>query len=199
VKLWRVQYAPPESPRLTEPPGGWTPFEGPLERLPRSRRDLYELLGNPGAGKVDRRWRRRSIARIRIPGINPFDGHRLAEPYFREGFRRGFIACPDLEVGRAWAFAFRHQRHDATRPLSVHAWGAAIDIDAPLNRGRYFARGQAPKPGSIEWRDVWPEGLPMAFVRAFCSAGFRWGGDWDGDGEAADHTFVDPMHFELRA
>ena len=93
---------------------------------------------------------------------------------------------------------FRHQRHDPSRPLSIHSWGAAIDINPKDGRGRYFKRGITPPLWGNSWYDHWPNSLHQDFVEAFQSVGFRWGGDWDGDGQTDDHTFIDPMHFELR-
>lgn len=57
-----------------------------------------------------------------------------------------------------------------TRSLSNHAFGMAIDFDAPAN-----GRGTA---GHI----------PPAVVDVFKRWGFAWGGDWH---------WTDPMHFEL--
>ena len=38
-------------------------------------------------------------------------------------------------------------------------------------------------------RLLWPDGLPRAFVEAFESVGFSWGGRWKG--------YCDPMHFSF--
>jgi hypothetical protein len=60
------------------------------------------------------------------------------------------------------------------RSLSMHAFGAAIDFDAPNN-----AMG-----------DSTPEFLPDSIiVKAFENHGWTWGGRWSGRG-------VDGMHFE---
>ena len=57
-----------------------------------------------------------------------------------------------------------------TTSLSNHAFGMAIDFDAPQN-----ARGTAGQ-------------IPPAVVQVFKDWGFAWGGDWH---------YTDPMHFEL--
>jgi hypothetical protein len=57
-----------------------------------------------------------------------------------------------------------------THSLSNHAFGMAIDFDAPQN-----ARGTAGQ-------------IPPAVVQVFKDWGFAWGGDWH---------YTDPMHFEL--
>lgn len=195
----RFQIAPPEPPALDV--GTWEPWVGPLGQLPRTRADVYDVFGNPGVGAVDRAWKRRNIVVVRdMPGIEGlrFRCHRLAEPYHREALRRATLSCPEYRFPWAGSFAFRHQRHDKDRPLSMHSWGIAIDIYPKANRSRYFPRGQGPEQFSEQWWALWPDGMPEAFVRAFQSVGFTWGADWDEDGSSLDHTYRDPMHFELR-
>jgi peptidoglycan LD-endopeptidase CwlK len=36
-------------------------------------------------------------------------------------------------------------------------------------------------------------------VAAMMGIDVRWGGDWDGDRDVSDHTFIDLPHFELRS
>ena len=60
----------------------------------------------------------------------------------------------------------------AERPLSLHAWGLAVDLNAASNPFRGRSR-QDPR-----------------LVRAMERHGFTWGGRWP--------TRPDPMHFELR-
>ncbi|MFC6659384.1 M15 family metallopeptidase [Deinococcus multiflagellatus] len=72
------------------------------------------------------------------------------------------------------AFAPRHMGHDRNRPLSVHAFGAALDFDAAWNGyGVPLDRMQIN-------RDV---------VRTFEECGWHWGGRW------AD-PYEDGMHFQ---
>lgn len=130
-------------------------------------------------------------------------------PYLVEGLRRAESAWFTLPAGdrsrvqdpkfRVGGYNFRRMRHDTPerakaegrplRPLSRHAWGAAVDVDADNNAAREFPAGGTPLPWSPEWRAVWPRGLEPWFVLAMESVGFRWGGRWRG--------FCDPMHFEL--
>jgi D-alanyl-D-alanine carboxypeptidase-like protein len=168
-------------------------FDGPLERVPRNRADLIALLGHPGKVVADLAWVKANIVTVHdMPGVPSkwhFQIHRLIEPYGREGFRRAHIACPDYVIERAASFVHRHMRHDPTLDLSIHSWGAAIDVDPSLNEAATFKRGQEPVPFSQAWRVRWPKGLPQAFVEAFESVGFAWGGRWK--------VYVDPMHFEF--
>lgn len=72
------------------------------------------------------------------------------------------------------AAAFRHMGHDRSRPLSVHAFGAAVDVDAAWN-----AYGVPPAQMQID-RDV---------VRVFQECGWEWGGLWS-------DPYEDGMHFQ---
>ncbi len=173
---------------------GKKPFKGPLEKLPTNRAEVYELFGNPGDKTLDPAWERKNILnKVMIPGVpNKTRLHRLAQPYVLEAFKRAQAAAPDHKIILVGGFNYRHQRHDTDLPLSYHSWGIAVDVNPAQNAGKYakdFPGGKIPKPFSKEWREAYPEGLPEEFVRAFCSVGFSWGGDWK--------SFCDPMHFEL--
>ncbi|HZP16723.1 MAG TPA: M15 family metallopeptidase, partial [Terriglobales bacterium] len=67
-------------------------------------------------------------------------------------------------------FAFRPQRMGGR--LSTHSWGIAIDLNPESN-----AQGTA---GSMD----------RGVVEIFKSAGFAWGGNWQG-------RCRDPMHFQF--
>ncbi|TPQ33826.1 hypothetical protein C2U70_18510 [Bradyrhizobium guangdongense] len=69
-----------------------------------------------------------------------------------------------------------------TNRLSVHAFGAAIDINARF--GDYWLWAKRPD-GSITWRNR----IPREIVELFERHGFIWGGRW--------HHF-DSLHFEYR-
>lgn len=128
-----------------------------------------------------------------MPGVPPhlwFAVHRRGEPKLRKAFAAAQRACPTYKVRSAGCWVYRHQRHDPTRPLSNHSWGAAVDVDAADNASRSFATGNAPRPWSPAWRKFWPAGLPQAWVEGFLAVGgIGWGGSWS--------LFVDPMHFEV--
>lgn len=90
-----------------------------------------------------------------------------------------------LRSGECWGFACRRIRSGGN--WSNHAWGLAIDINAPANpmvsvkrlssmHGAGFARST--------WTDM-PEWLPELWKKY----GFRWGGDY--------RTMRDAMHFEF--
>ncbi len=179
-------------------PPEWPVWDGPMDRQPVSRGELYAQLGTPGtAGKENKQWHRENIVKSVIPGLpRHMWVNKYVEPYFREAFRRAQISCPDYKIFHAGAHVFRHIRHDPARSLSTHSWGIAVDVNATDNRARSFKKGTVPEAWSSEWMKLWPKGLPQPFVQAFQSCGFAWGSDWDEDGDVTDHTFSDPMHFE---
>ncbi|PYE51060.1 M15 family metallopeptidase [Deinococcus yavapaiensis] len=73
----------------------------------------------------------------------------------------------------------RHILHDRRNPLSVHSWGAAIDLDARWN-------GYGVKPV-----------ISQNVVRIFEMFGFAWGGRWHGNPPAAYYSAADGMHVEF--
>lgn len=173
--------------------GNWN--EPGLE-YPKTRGDVYEIFGDPGSGHVSRRWKAKNIVDLhgddRLPGVPArfyVQAHRLVEPYLREALRRAQLSS-DYEIERLGGFNFRHIRHDPKRPLSMHSWGIAVDINARDNFAKSFKRGSKPAPFTDLWRDIWPQGMDENFVKAFKSCGWFWGGDWQ--------TYADPMHFEWR-
>lgn len=65
--------------------------------------------------------------------------------------------------------------------LSIHSYGAAIDLD-PSNNSLH---DQTPRFAAF------PEVL-----RAFKDEGWLWGGDWNGDGSSTDERRPDGMHWQ---
>jgi hypothetical protein len=195
------------------PISGWPFWEGPAEVQPQNRREVYGTMGNPAStsspGKASSRWERENLIEChprhgnQLPGVPSnryIKVHRIVEPYLREGLRRAAISCPSYPIERIGVYNFRHIRHDVSRPLSMHAFGVAVDINPQWNRGIQYRRGEViPQAWTPEWFKVWPQGVPQAFVEAMQSCGFAWGSDWDEDGSNTDHTWQDPMHFEWLA
>jgi hypothetical protein len=175
-----------------EPP--FQKFAGP-GAIPESRNGVYRLYGNPGSGKVDRKWQRKHMVMARdLPGTwNKGKGrlycHKLTEERLREALRRCQVLGVLGYIERLGCFNFRHQRHDPSRPLSYHSWGIAVDINPKDNSPKRFGIRMEPKPFSDVWWDYWPKGVPPELVEAFESTGWTWGGRWS--------RFVDPMHFQL--
>jgi hypothetical protein len=116
--------------------------------------------------------------------------HEKAVPHIKLAFQLMEQFGVVDEVYKIWFFNYRHQRHDVTRPLSLHAWGIACDINSKENFA--WSPKDADKeiqPFTAEWYQKYPRGLTKTAVLCMKKAGFGWGGDWP--------TFRDPMHFEL--
>ncbi len=189
----------------------WPEFNGDtLLEPPASREEVERVFGRPylvdydgkPLSRVDSKWEKKNIvicqgdaAMPGVPNHYHFPVHRLLEARMREAFRRAQVVCPGHRIAKAWAFNFRHIRHDFRRPLSLHCW-CAVDVNPDENSAVTFKRGKAPEHFSQAWYKVWPRGLPQEFVDAFLSLGFTWGGDWDRD-DKPDESFVDPMHFQF--
>ena len=77
---------------------------------------------------------------------------------------------PEIKCVLSWAP--RHQLSDPSRPLSLHAWGLALDINPDEN------------PYGVE------STLNPKLVEIFETYGFEWGGRW---------KTPDPMHFQWEA
>jgi hypothetical protein len=77
------------------------------------------------------------------------------------------------------SFCFRPMR--GASKLSIHSYGAAIDLDAPRN-------------GLFDRTPHFTANHPV--VRAFLSEGWIWGGDWNGNGLSEDERRCDGMHFQ---
>jgi len=186
-------------------PRVWRPWDGPEEKQPTNRREVYQMFGNPGKGEPDRKWARDNIITLHqsrgnqlpgVPGNRWVEVHKDIEPYLREALRRAVITDPDYVIERIAGYVFRHTRHDPSRPLSLHSWGIAVDINPHLSSAKYFAKDEIPEAFSNEWNRIWPKGVPKEYVAAMQSCGFAWGSDWDEDGDNQDHRYQDPMHFE---
>ena len=167
-----------------------------------------ELYGNPGTGdEPDPAWVREHIVTFQgmkaLPGIPSrfyLAVHKdIADP-LRKALEAARKAAPWYTIQRAGCFVFLRVRwdtlaqaeheHRPLRPLSLHAWGIAIDLDPAQNSAHDFGDHPPPRPWSSTWVKLWPDGLPMQFVEAMEAAGFDWGGRW---------SLCDPMHFQIKA
>ncbi len=126
-----------------------------------------------GTIEPDARWVRANIVTARVPVLGTVTCHRLMIPQLRSALQEvknaGLASTLHTYDG---CYVPRFIERDPSRPISLHTWGIAIDIDAATN-GRGIRGTMDPR-----------------VVAIFKRWGFRWGGDW---------AWTDPMHFELGA
>jgi len=105
--------------------------------------------------------------------IRKIQVHRKIAPMFEDLMAYIFEQFPGYPILQLGGFCPRHKMHNPERGLSVHSWGAAIDINWKNN------------PVSRRLKTDFPDG----FVEVFEAAGWNWGGRWNG--------FKDAMHFQF--
>ena len=79
------------------------------------------------------------------------------------------------------SYSYRTMR--GLQHLSMHAYGCAMDFDAPRN----FLHNRTPHFAELR----------QAVVEPFLKLGGTWGGDWNGDGSTIDELRADGMHFQF--
>ncbi len=118
-------------------------------------------------------WVARNITRVQLPGMAATSCHRVMVPQLlavvEELIERDLYSHLDPSQF-AGCFVARHIDWNPSRPLSMHAWGLAIDFNT---RDNWL--GQTPK-------------MDRRVVEVFEKWGFDWGGHW---------RRPDGMHFEL--
>jgi hypothetical protein len=129
-------------------------------------------LGDGGTIHVDPAWVRAHIATATVPIIGNVTCNVAFLPQLREALtrvERAGLASSIHPSGYAGCFVPRFVSRDPTRLISHHAWGSAVDLNAPEN-----PFGAKPT-------------MDRRIVAIFTSLGFKWGGDW---------LIPDGMHFE---
>jgi len=126
-----------------------------------------------GTIEPDARWVADNIRYSRLPLIGLVQCHRLTIPQLRGALAEIEAAGLGAEI-RSYSGCYvpRFIERNPTRPVSLHTWGIAFDINVATN--------QLGTKGDMDPR----------VVAIFERWGFRWGGRWD---------LPDPMHFELGA
>ena len=123
--------------------------------------------------KPDREWVRQNIATAQVPIIGEVTCHRLLIPQLHSALAEieqlglaGLIRPNDY----GGCYVPRFIDRDPSMPLSMHAFGLAVDINVSTN---LLGSEGDQDPRVVEIFEKW---------------GFTWGGLWDRP---------DPMHFEL--
>lgn len=136
----------------------------------------YEELSG-GNVRILGDWVQDNIVTLKIQVRGPkrsrrIQVHRTIAPMLEDLMGEIFYSCPDYAITQFGGFCPRHKMHDPRRGLSVHSWGAAIDINWDTN------------PVSKKLITDFPEAL----IKTFESALWTWGGRWVGT--------KDTMHFQ---
>lgn len=129
--------------------------------------------GTGGRINMDPQWFRENIVFVKLHIGRSVQFHRLAAAEFAQLFE---AACKTSGYTPASVQTFvpRHTLWDASKSLSLHSWGIAVDFDPSSNP----MGGKGSKLRT-------PEG--QNFVRTFTEAGWTWGGLWN---------MKDDMHFQ---
>lgn len=161
----------------------------------QDRASMNAFFGNPdkdGNGVPDRSWEDANLVGISPPYrmvlawapqtvVKTVRMHKLVAPAMNRILAQilNYYGTQEAVEGARMhlyggAYQFRLMR--GGNALSVHSWGAAIDLDPERNA---FRR----KYGAVAGM------MPMPVVEIFESEGFSWGGRWSS-------RSVDPMHFQ---
>ena len=119
----------------------------------------------------DASWVAANIRTETVPVLGQVTCHRLMLPQLRGALQDVVDAgLADTLHTYDGCYVPRFIDRDPARPISLHTWGIAVDMDAATN---YRGIAGTMHPQVVEIFKRW---------------GFRWGGDW---------RYTDPMHFEL--
>ena len=133
------------------------------------------VVNDDGTIQQDPNWVARYIVRAKVPIFRWVTCHRMMVPQLRAALgevqRAGLASKIDL-AQFGGCYVARKMLWDPTNPVSMHAWGLAIDFNVATNQ--YGARPTM-DPRIVEIFERW---------------GFAWGGHW---------RKPDGMHFELAA
>ncbi|MBO0892103.1 MAG: M15 family metallopeptidase, partial [Acidothermales bacterium] len=134
----------------------------------------YRYSAN-GTITPDPAWVRANVRTESVPILGRVTCHRLMFPQLRgalnEVVSRGLAGA--IHRGQyGGCYVPRFIESNPNRPISLHTWGIAIDLNVPGNQ-----RGTSGR-------------MNRQVVAIFKKWGFTWGGDWQ---------YTDPMHFEISA
>jgi hypothetical protein len=136
------------------------------------------VINGDGTIRQDPNWVGRYIVRAKVPILKWVTCHRMMIPQLRSALGEvqgaGLASRIDLDDFResGGCYVARKMLWDPAKPVSMHAWGLAIDFN--VSRNQYGARPTM-DPRIVEIFERW---------------GFAWGGRW---------RTPDGMHFELAA
>jgi len=152
---------------------------------PHGYADIVKYFGDPAPvlGKASLRWEGANMVLVRdLPGVAKLYVHRkIVEP-----LRAALTDCAAFDWYPKTIGCFNVRQKRSGSGLSMHAFGAAVDIDAMLNP--MIVNCPPGDPRRQEWRDS-EQRIPDAVIEIFQRQGWNCGALWTGK------TF-DPQHFQ---
>lgn len=150
---------------------------------PHGRDEVLKYFGNPDpiAGKASLRWEAANMILVRdLPGVPKLYVHRKIVEPLRAALDKSaeMMGWHPTTIG---CFAVRNKRGGSG--LSLHAFGAAVDVDADTNPMLLDCPPSDP-------RRVTGKTIPDEVVDIWRAEGWNWGGGWQG-------SRYDPMHFQF--
>ena len=150
----------------------------------------HDIDNDRGAAiTIEPEWAKLNLVTVNLPSLlpHPVYIHRLVAEPFARAVRAACSSRSDYKINSCVSFVPRHKNHDQKKPLSLHTWGIAIDINPATNR-LGAKRSSPPSSSKTVDRSVCYD-MPAEFIAAFKAEGFFWGGDFKSP--------KDPMHFQL--
>lgn len=159
-----------------------------VEKPPSGLDEVIRYFGDPkpANGEADEKWKAANMVGVYdLPGVQKLYVHRRIVAPLRAalakaaatGFYVTTIGCFNPRVKSA--------APGAEPQLSLHAFGAALDIDAKFNP--QILRCKKDDPRRALWRAS-PNRIPDEVIAIFKAEGWIWGGDF--------RNSFDPMHFQ---
>lgn len=152
---------------MIAPPRGW--YE-----VKKVYGDFKYVELSKGAVDIDDTWERDNLVTLRnVCGTKcNIQLHYKVAPLFEACLAEAMRRAPKYRVRMLGGHNARHMMHDPKKPLSLHSWGCAFDINWDKN----------PVAPTLV------TDLPPEFVAAFTEQGWNWGGAWK--------SVKDTMHFQ---
>jgi len=144
--------------------------------LPKTPREVVKIFGKieykdlaNGSIKITNNWARSNMVKVDLPIVRKKWIHKKLVDAFTDALNQIKNQGLSNQIYQFGTWAPRHILRNINKPLSLHSWGIACDINWSQNR--YGTDGN----------------LHPDIITAFEQHGFSWGGKW---------RTKDPMHFE---
>jgi hypothetical protein len=105
--------------------------------------------------------------------------HKSLVNAYKQAFNGMYLLKFPIDASTTAAFNWRQMASDSSKQ-SYHSYGTCIDINPPNNPATYTSGSYRPGGDSLS--------ITQEIVQIWASAGFYWGGNWDG-------YYKDYMHF----